>query len=85
MDVYKGVSQSYLIGQLGKADGAEKGIGPKLIKYALVIFRQSFRSIGCRTVRVDCKKDLIKFYEKNGFYLISKKKDREEYQMVTLF
>jgi predicted GNAT family N-acyltransferase len=85
MDVYKGVSQSYLIGQLGKADGVEKGIGPKLIKYALDIFNQSFRSIGCRTVRLDCKHDLIEYYEKNGFHLVSQEKDGDEYRMVTMF
>jgi predicted GNAT family N-acyltransferase len=86
MDVYKGVSQSYLIGQLGKADGVEMKIGPELIEFAINVFSQSFRSIGCRTVRLDCKHDLIKFYEKNGFHLVSHEKANDElYHMVALF
>ena len=86
MDVHKGVSQSYLLGQIGKADGVEKGIGSMLIRFAISIFSQSFRSIGCRTVKLDCKHGLIKFYEKNGFHLMSQKKDEDdEYQMVALF
>jgi len=85
IDAHKGVFQSYLLGQLGKADGVEKGIGPVLIKFALDIFRQSFRSIGCRTVRLDCKRALVKFYEKNGFHLISQEKDSDECHMVALF
>jgi len=86
MDVYKGVSQSYLIGQLGKSDGVEKGIGPELIAFSLSVFEKSFRALGCRTVRVDCKQELIKFYEDNGFILISPEKDEDElYHMVLLF
>ncbi|MDR0198376.1 MAG: GNAT family N-acetyltransferase [Methanomassiliicoccaceae archaeon] len=86
IDVHRGVSQSYLIGQLGKADGVGKGVGPKLIEFALSIFNQSFRSIGCRTVRLDYKHDLIKFYEKNGFHLVSQEGTGDDfYHMVALF
>ena len=85
MDVHKGVFQSYLIGQLGKADGAERGMGPKLIEFAISVFDQSFRSVGCRTVRLDCKQSLIKFYEGNGFKLISKEEDDDLFHMVMLF
>jgi len=85
IDAHKGVFQSYLLGQLGKSDGVERGIGPVLIKYALDIFRQSFRSIGCRTVRLDCKHALVKFYEENGFRLVSQEKDCDECHMVALF
>ena len=86
MDVHEGVSQSYLLGQLGKADGMEKGIGSMLIRFAIDIFNQSFRSIGCRTVRLDCKKELIDYYEKNGFSLVSQKKTSKDlYHMVALF
>jgi len=85
MNVFKGVSQCYLIGQLCKADGAERGMGTKLIGIAISKIGQSFETVGCRTVRVDCKKDLVGFYEKHGFCMVSQKSNGDDlYYMVLL-
>jgi len=85
MNVHNGISQSYLIGQLCKADNVEKGIGPKLIEFALSIFNKSFKSVGCRVVRADCKADLLDFYRENGFHQVSQTKEADElYHMVML-
>ncbi|MCL2149228.1 MAG: hypothetical protein FWH47_07825 [Methanomassiliicoccaceae archaeon] len=86
MDIYKGVSQSYLIGQLGKPDGVEKGIRPEPIELALDVFERSFRAVGCRTVRLDCKRELVGFYEDNGFKMVSQEEGGGELRhMVFLF
>ena len=86
MNLHKDISQSYLIGQLGKADGVEKGMGQKLLRFSIDVFSKSFRSIGCRVIRLDCKKDLIRFYENNGFIMVSQEEDGEDlYHMIVLF
>lgn len=84
MDIYKGVSQTYLLGQLCKSKTVEEKIGSDLIDFALRIFNQSFKSLGCRAIRADCKSDLIGFYEKNGFRLVSQDGDTGLYHMVML-
>ena len=84
MNIHNGISQSYLIGQLCKANGVGRGIGPKMIDFSLRVFNQSFKSIGCRVVRADCKTDLIKFYEKNGFQKVSQDEDGELHHMIMM-
>lgn len=55
MNVNRGVAQSYLIGQLSKADGCEKGKGKSMIEQALQIFQMGRELFGCSMVRLDGK------------------------------
>ena len=50
------VVQMYLIGQLGRADGSEKGFGRQLMADAMGLIREANEIIGCPVVRIDCKR-----------------------------
>ncbi|MDR0524218.1 MAG: hypothetical protein LBG62_07370 [Candidatus Methanoplasma sp.] len=63
----RGIAQAYLLGQLARADGAQKGLGAAMISRALEMFKASSDIVGCMTVRLDCKDDLIPYYESIGF------------------
>ncbi|MDR2699131.1 MAG: hypothetical protein LBB30_05605, partial [Candidatus Methanoplasma sp.] len=55
MNVNHGVAQAYLLGQLAKADGVEKGFGRMMIEHALDAFSKGNEMFGCRVVRLDCR------------------------------
>ena len=61
------VAQSYLLGQLGRADYSYKGMGADLLEDAMGIVKQANGLVGCRVVRVDCQDELIPYYEQHGF------------------
>ncbi len=67
MNVDRGIAQAYLLGQLAKADGVEKGFGRKMINHSFDIFSKGNGMFGCRVVRLDCRDALIKYYESCGF------------------
>ena len=54
-----------------------KGIGTYLLAAALGKTQSVCESIGCRYILVDSKKNSIGFYQKNGFKLVEKYKNRE--------
>ena len=78
------VAQSYLVAQLGRSDDSERGIGPRIINCAMAVLGTASNYIGCRTVRLDCKDDLIGFYEGNGFQLIDKNEGNNLNRMVRM-
>ena len=77
-----GVSQAYLFGQLARSKQSSEGFGDKLIDYALKLFREAKRMVGCRMVRLDCSDELVQYYEKHGFRLISKNQKKNLNQMM---
>ena len=77
-----GVTQAYLFGQLARSKYSSEGFGDILIDYALKLFREAKRMVGCRMVRLDCSDDLIQYYEKHGFKQISKNMKKNLNQMM---
>ena len=77
-----GVTQSYLFGQLARSKQSSEGFGDKLIDYAMKLFRDAKSMVGCRMVRLDCSDNLVQYYEKHGFKLISKNQERDLNQMM---
>ena len=61
------VAQMYLIGQLGRADGSEKGFGKQLMADAMGLIRGANAIVGCPVVRIDCKPELMEYYTRYGF------------------
>jgi hypothetical protein len=84
MNINNGVAQAYLLGQLAKADGVEKGFGKIMIARALSTFSRGNDMFGCRVVRLDCKDRMINYYESCGFHFIRKNADKEFNQMVAI-
>lgn len=67
IDPDNNVAQSYLLGQLGRADYSYRGMGADLLEDALEIVKHANELVGCRVVRVDCLDELIPYYEQHGF------------------
>jgi len=86
MNVNKGVAQAYLLGQLAKADGTEKGFGRMMISRALGTFEDGKDMFGCRVVRLDCEDEpkLVDYYQSCGFRTIRKDRKRGLNQMVMI-
>ena len=82
IDSKTGVAQAYLFGQLARSEKAPNGFGIDLVDFALTIFRNSKKNVGCHMVRLDCTDELIDYYEKRGFRLIRKNEDGELNQMM---
>jgi len=84
MNVDRGVAQAYLLGQLAKADGMEKGFGRLMIKRALGVFSKGNEMFGCRVVRLDCRDWLLGYYESCGFVPTGKNHNGTLNQMVAI-
>jgi len=84
MNVSDNIAQAYLLGQLAKADGVEKGFGREMIKQAFHTFAKGKEMFGCRVVRLDCRDSLIDYYDSCGFTFIRKNLDKELNQMVAI-
>jgi len=84
MNIDRGIAQSYLLGQLAKADGAEKGFGREMISRALGIFSKNNEMVGCRVARLDCRDDLLEYYKSCGFAFIGKNQNGILNQMVVI-
>ena len=65
------VAQSYLIGQLSRSADAPKGLGAELIGVAIGKIRGSKRNVGCRMVRLDCRNELVPYYQGQGFRMVA--------------
>ena len=83
MNLKDNVAQAYLIGQLARADEAEKGSGRIMIDEALKTFDEGKRKFGCRMVRLDCRDELIDYYRSNKFRHIRKNCEKDLNQMAT--
>ena len=78
------IAQSFLIGQLGKRDETPKGLGEFAISCAMDLIADANDKVGWRVVRLDCRKALIKYYEKNGFTLVGYNKKKDLHEMVRI-
>jgi len=58
-----------------------KGIGKYLLLAAIGKTLDISEHIGCRYILVDSKREAIGFYQKNGFTLVEKSKNKEEVPM----
>lgn len=67
IDPDNSVAQSYLLGQLGRADYSYRGMGADLLEDAIAQVKKANLIVGCRVVRVDCLDELIPYYEQHGF------------------
>ena len=87
MNINNGIAQSYLLGQLAKADGVEKGFGKIMINRALDTFGKGKEMFGCRTLRLDCKNEskLIDYYISCGFKPIGRADKGDLNRMVMIF
>ena len=84
MNVRKDVAQAYLIGQIGKQDGGERGLGSFAITCAKELIEEANSKVGCRVIRLDCKPPLVKYYSDNGFKLTGHNADGTLEQMVCI-
>ncbi|MCL2031806.1 MAG: hypothetical protein FWG96_00805 [Methanomassiliicoccaceae archaeon] len=84
MNIDRGVAQAYLLGQLAKADGTEKGFGREMIERAFDIFSKGNEMFGCKVIRLDCKDRLKEYYESCGFTLTGKNHNGTLNQMVAI-
>ena len=75
------VAQMYLIGQLGRSDDSDKGLGKRLMADAMNLIRQANGIVGCPVVRIDCKPALIPYYETYGFRPV-RMNDSDELMMM---
>ena len=84
MNVNRDVAQAYLLGQLAKADGVEKGFGKTMIESALDLFSRGNEMFGTKVVRLDCKDRMIRYYESLGFIVVRKNMDKTLNQMIAI-
>ena len=84
MNINRGLAQNYLLGQLGKRDDAEKGLGEFAIEQAVDRILTANLNVGCRVIRVDCKTSLLKYYTENGFVFARHNKDNDLMQMIRI-
>jgi len=84
MNISEDVAQSYLIGQIGKRDGSQKGLGKLAMSSAIEIIKEANARVGCRVIRLDCKPSLMKYYAENGFVLARRNKEGDLNQMIRI-
>jgi hypothetical protein len=84
MNISNDLAQSYLIGQVGKRDGSQKGLGKLAISSAIGVIKEANIKVGCRVIRADCKPSLIKYYAENGFILARRNRDGDLNQMIRI-
>ena len=82
MNLNEGVAQAYLLGQLARADDATPGLGKTMLDEALKVFSLGKKKFGCRMARLDCKDELVGYYESYGFLHIRKDQKKDLNQMV---
>ena len=84
MNINNGLAQSYLIGQIGKRDNGEKGLGEFAISSAVKMITKVNEKVGCRLIRLDCKPSLIKYYTDKGFTYAGKDEEKGLHHMVRI-
>jgi len=84
MNINNNLAQSYLIGQIGKRDDGEKGLGELAISSAMKMITKVNEKVGCRVIRLDCKPSLIKYYTDKGFTYAGKDEKKKLHHMVRI-
>ena len=49
---------------------------------AIIHIRQAIQIVGGRLIYLDCKDELVSYYEQNGFKLLQKQKDLNQMYLV---
>lgn len=78
-----GVAQSYLLGQLCRAENSEAGFGKVMIGEAIRKAQTCMKIVGCKMIRLDCADDMVEYYKKAGFKVIGKNPDGDLNQMMS--
>ncbi len=78
------VAQAFLLGQLSRSEASAPGLGKEFMAFAVEMLGEAKKIVGCRMVRLDCKDDLVGYYEGLGFRLVGKNKNKGLNQMVKL-
>jgi len=84
MNIHNDTAQSYLIGQLGKRDDAPKGLGEFALSCAIDLIMDAHERVGCRVLRLDCKKGLIDYYTERGLVTAGHNEEKDLYQMIRI-
>ena len=50
---------------------APKGLGAVLIRVAMGRIQNSKMNVGCRMVRLDCRDELVPYYQGQGFRMVA--------------
>ncbi len=75
----------YLIGHLCRDDATEKGFGKELLEIAISYIKTASNIVGGRLVYLDCKQELMGYYESFGFkYLQVNKENNQLIQMYAI-
>lgn len=69
---------AYLIGQLARSVNTKSGLGKEALIKAIEYIKGAQYYVGGRLVYLDCRDDLVKYYEKQGFKFIQKRKSPDE-------
>jgi len=77
------IAQAYLLGQLSRVEG-HKGLGRILMDEALLKVREAYGLVGCRLVRIDCKDELVGYYEGHGFHFVRRNEAKDLNQMIMI-
>ncbi len=80
------IIQSYLIGQIGRTEDSQKGLGKWVLKKAVDLILQINSAIGCRVIRIDCKdkEKLLDYYIGEGFQAVGKNRSNDLHQMIKI-
>ena len=84
MNIHNKIAHSYLIGQIGKRDGSEKGLGKFALDSAVELIMAVNSKVGCRVIRLDCKPSLKDYYESNGSIFAGRNRDNDLSQMISI-
>jgi len=76
------VAQAFLLGQLSRSETSVSGQGREFMAFAVEMLGKAKKIVGCRVVRLDCKDDLVEYYENLGFNLVGKNKNKGLNQMI---
>ncbi len=76
------VAQAFLLGQLSRSEASAPGQGKEFMAFAVEMLGEAKKIVGCRVVRLDCKDDLVGYYEGLGFNLVGKNKNKGLNQMI---
>ena len=68
---------AYLIGQLARNANTKSGLGKETLIKAIEYIKNAQYYVGGRLVYLDCKDDLVKYYQKQGFKYIQKRKNSD--------
>lgn len=85
LHLMNGVTTAFLIGQLGKADHIEDKLGVKMIDFAKSLFDQTRSISGGRIICVDCKEQLVHYYESLSFRVINKDEGTGLYRLIWIY